>query len=69
MQVVAVGRHLAEDTVQLGQPENLAAIGVVAHIFLGGWVGKLSVRTDFAAESNRILGEVKAVAMDAAMGD
>lgn len=31
-QVVGVGRHLAEDTVQLGEPENLAAAtGVVAH--------------------------------------
>ena len=68
-QVAGVGRHLAEDTVQLGEPENLAATRVVAHTYLGGWVGTLSVRTDFAADRNRILDEVKAVVMDAAMGD
>ena len=28
--VAGVGRHLAEDTVRLEEPENLAAIGVAA---------------------------------------
>ena len=37
MQVVGVGRYLAEDTVQLGEPENLAAAtGVVARTYLEG---------------------------------
>lgn len=36
MQVVGVGRHLAEDTVQLEEPEDLDATGVVAHIYLEG---------------------------------
>lgn len=36
MQVAGVGRYLAEDTVQLGVPENLAETGVVAHRNLRG---------------------------------
>lgn len=34
IQVVGVGRHLAEDTVQLDQPEDLAATAVFAHKFV-----------------------------------
>lgn len=34
MQVVGVGRHLVEDTLQLGEPEDLAATGMVAHTFV-----------------------------------
>lgn len=34
MQVAGVSRHLAEDTVPPGEPENLAATGVVAHRFV-----------------------------------
>ena len=34
MQVAGVGKPLAEDTVQLGKPENLAATGVTGHTFV-----------------------------------
>lgn len=34
MQVAGVGRHLAEDTLQLGESENLAPTAVVAHTFV-----------------------------------
>ena len=35
MQVAGVGRYPVGDTVLLGEPENLAATGVVAHKSLG----------------------------------
>lgn len=33
-QVAGVGKHLAEDTVQLAEPENPAATGLVVHTFV-----------------------------------
>ena len=75
---IGVRSHLVEGTVHLEDPENLAATGGVARTWdsVGGWVGKLAVRMDSAAETvdhggstDRILGEVKAVVTDEAMGD
>ena len=85
-QAAEVGTYPTEDTVRLERSENLAAIAVLARTLaaVGDQVGKLAVRTDFAAEmvypveeSDHIPGEVKAAvmdavmdaAMDAAMGD
>ena len=66
--------HL-KDTVHLEDPENLAATARTWDP-VGGWVGKPAVRTDSVAEivdhagsTDRILGEVKAVVTDEAMGD
>ena len=78
--VVGVDRHLAEDTVRLVEPGNLAATGAVAVArtlaLVEGSGGKLAVGTDLAVgivdpagDGKRILGEVKAVVMDVAMGD
>ena len=75
---IGVRSHLVEGTVHLEDPGNLAAIGRVARTWdpVGGWVGKLAVRTDSAAEivylagsTERSLGEAKAVVTDEAMGD
>lgn len=73
-----MGESLVWGTVQLGEPDNVAATEVVARIFVvavGDQAGKLAVRTYFAAEtvdlagdSIRNLGEVTAVVMDVAMG-
>ena len=79
-QVVGVDRHLAEDTVRLVEPGSLAATEAVAVARtltpVGDSGGKLAVGTDLAVgivvlagDGKRILGEVKAVVMDVAMGD
>ena len=72
---IGVHSHFVEDIAHLEDPENLAATARTWDP-VGGWVGKLAVRTDSAAETvdhagstDRILGEVKDVVTDEAMGD
>ena len=66
MQVAEAGRYLAEDTVQVGEPEHLDSTGMVAHTFV---TEPAAETAGPAGDSNQILGEVKAVVMDVAMGD